>query len=367
MHLGIRSEQSLRERRVAATPASVASFVELGFRVSVVSGAGEPSGFSDDAYTEAGAHIVEAMLPSDPLNVLLCVAPPTDTALSAVADGGVVIGHLDPGANSERIASWSGRGITPIAMELVPRSTLAQAMDSLSSQATAAGYAAVLLGATELPKFMPMLVTAAGTVPPARVLILGVGVAGLQAIATARRLGAVVHAYDIRPETREQVESLGAKFVDAPTQKMDDGGYARAVDEETAAQQREVLASAVAQSDLIITTAQVPGRAAPRLIDRSMVKGMRHGSLIIDMAASSGGNVEGSEPDKETRIDGVRILGPTDLAARVAADASRMYGRNLLEMVKRFVTDETISIDPDDVVIGPAIVRTDRNEDAHDE
>lgn len=359
MHLGIRSEQSLRERRVAATPASVVSFVELGFRVSVVGGAGEPSGISDDAYSKAGADIVDAVLPSDSLDVLLCVAPPTDTAMSTVADGGVVIGHLDPAANNERIAEWSRRGITPIAMELVPRSTLAQAMDSLSSQATAAGYAAVLLGATELPKFMPMLVTAAGTVPPARVLILGVGVAGLQAIATARRLGAVVHAYDIRPETKEQVESLGAKFVDAPTQKMDDGGYARAVDEETAAKQREVLASAVAQSDLIITTAQVPGRTAPRLIDRSMIEGMSHGSLIIDMAASSGGNVEGSEPDKETRTEGVRILGPTDLAARVAADASRMYGRNLLEMVKRFVVDGTIVIDPDDAVIGPAIVRED--------
>ncbi|MGI9584208.1 MAG: NAD(P) transhydrogenase subunit alpha [Acidimicrobiia bacterium] len=356
MHLGIRSEQSLRERRVAATPASVAAFSDLGFRVSVVSGAGEPSGFSDADFAEAGATVVEAILPSDPVNVLLCVAPPTDTAISAVADGGIVIGHLDPGANRDRIAQWNNRGITSIAMELVPRTTLAQAMDSLSSQATAAGYAAVLLGATDLPKFMPMLVTAAGTIPPARVLILGVGVAGLQAIATARRLGAVVHAYDIRPETREQVESLGAKFVDAPTQKMDDGGYARAVDEETAEKQREVLASAVAQSDLIITTAQVPGRTAPRLVDRSMIEGMGHGSLIIDMAASSGGNVEGSEPDKETRIGGVRILGPTDLAARVASDASRMYGRNLLEMVKRFVVDEAIALDPEDAVVGPAIV-----------
>ncbi len=235
-------------------------------------------------------------------------------------------------------------------------------MDSLSSQATAAGYAAVLLGASDLPKFMPMLVTAAGTVPPAKVLILGVGVAGLQAIATARRLGAVVHAYDIRPETKEQVESLGAKFIDAPTQEMDEGGYARAVDESTAAQQREVLASAVARSDLIITTAQVPGRRAPRLIDRSMIEGMEHGSLIIDMAASSGGNVEGSEPDKETRIGGVRILGPTDLAARVAADASRMYGRNLLEMLKRCVVDGALTIDPEDPIIGPAIVSAEPSE-----
>jgi NAD(P) transhydrogenase subunit alpha len=228
-------------------------------------------------------------------------------------------------------------------------------MDALSSQATAGGYAAVLLGATEMPKFMPMLVTAAGTIPPARILILGVGVAGLQAIATARRLGGIVSAYDIRPETREQVESLGAKFIEAPTQEMDEGGYAKEVDAETAAKQREVLASAVADSDLIITTAQIPGRPAPRLIDRPAVEGMRAGSVIIDMAAGSGGNVEGSKPDEEVIISGVRVLGPTDLAARVSADASRMYARNQLEMIKRMVTDGELALDPDDAVVGPAI------------
>ena len=210
---------------------------------------------------------------------------------------------------------------------------------------------------------MPMLVTAAGTVPPARVLVLGVGVAGLQAIATAKRLGGRVSAYDIRPETREQVESLGATFIEAPTQKMDEGGYARAVDEETATEQRRVLASAVAESDLIITTAQIPGRPAPRLIDRSMVEGMRTGSVIIDMAAGSGGNVEGSEPDAEVDIAGVRLFGPTDLAARVAADASRMYSRNQLEMIKRMVTDGAFIVDPDDAVVGPAITHMPKSGD----
>ena len=272
--------------------------------------------------------------------------------------GGVVVGLLDPTNHPDLSGDLAERDVTAIAMELVPRSTLAQSMDALSSQATAAGYAAVLLGATELPKFMPMFVTAAGTIPPARVLILGVGVAGLQAIATAKRLGAIVYAYDIRPETKEQVESLGARFVDAPTQEMDEGGYARAVDEATAQQQREILAEVVADSDLVITTAQVPGRRAPRLIEADVVKRMRPGSLVIDMAAASGGNVEGSRPDEAVDASGVTILGPTDLPSRVAADASRMYGRNLLELVTRLVTDGGITIDADDPVVGPAIVRT---------
>ena len=187
--------------------------------------------------------------------------------------------------------------------------------------------------------------------------MLGVGVAGLQAIATAKRLGAIVYAYDIRPETKEQVESLGGRFVDAPTQEMDDGGYARAVDEDVASRQREILAGVVADSDLIITTAQVPGRTAPRLIEQDVVASMRPGSLIIDMAAGSGGNVEGSRPDEEVLIEGIRILGPTDLASNVAADASRMYGRNLIELITRMVTDDGFSVDPDDPVVGPAIVR----------
>jgi NAD(P) transhydrogenase subunit alpha len=270
--------------------------------------------------------------------------------------GSVVVGLLDPVAHEQTLAPLIDRGVTVVAMENVPRSTLAQSMDALSSQATAAGYAAVLLGATSMPKFMPMLVTAAGTIPPAKVLVLGVGVAGLQAIATAKRLGAVVTAYDIRPETKEQVESLGAKFIDAPTQEMDEGGYARAVDEETLAAQRAVLAKAVAEADLIITTAQVPGRKAPVLIDAAMVAEMSEGSVVIDMAAGSGGNVEGSRPNEIVMVNGVAIHGPTDLAAKVAADASRMYARNILEMVTRMVHDGAIVIDREDPVIGPAIV-----------
>lgn len=355
MQLGIRSELSASETRVAATPVSVAALIELGFDVAIESGAGSVAGFTDAAYANAGANVVTT-IEATSLDVLLCVGPPTSMSLATVTEGGVVVGFLEPGSNTDVIDQMEHRGIRAVAMENIPRSTLAQSMDALSSQATAAGYAAVLLGAGELPKFMPMLVTAAGTVPPAKVLVLGVGVAGLQAIATARRLGAVVHAYDIRPETKEQVESLGAKFVEAPTQQMDEGGYARAVDEETAAQQRAILSDVVAESDLVITTAQVPGRQAPRLIDMTMVERMASGSLIIDMAASSGGNVEGSRPDETVTVGGVRILGPRDLAASVAMDASRMYARNLTEVVSRMVVEGNLVVDGDDPVVGPALV-----------
>ena len=356
MHLGIRNEQSGNERRVAATPTSVASFTDLGFVVSVETGAGIPAGFTDTAYTEAGASVVEDLRSGDSIDLLIKIAPPSESDRELMSASGVILGLVDPTANMDTLTAWGESGITSISMEMVPRTTLAQSMDVLSSQATSAGYAAVLLGVTKLPKFMPMLVTAAGTIPPANVLILGVGVAGLQAIATAKRLGAIVYAYDIRPETKEQVESLGGRFVEAETQEMEEGGYARAVDEETAEKQREALASAVKDADLIITTAQVPGRRAPRLIDRSMVEAMRPGSLIIDMAAASGGNVEGSAPDETVVVNDVTILGPTDLASRVATDSSRMFGRNVLELVKRMVVDGELTVDHEDPVVGPAIV-----------
>jgi len=329
--------------------------MELGFDVSVEQGAGKGAGFSDTDFAAAGATVID-VLAEESVDVLLCVSRPDLAGTHAVKPGGVLIGLLDPGSDDGLEKGLAARSVTSIAMELIPRTTLAQSIDALSSQATAAGYAAVLLGATALPKFMPMFVTAAGTVPPARVLVLGVGVAGLQAIATAKRLGAIVYAYDIRPETKEQVESLGGRFVEAPTQTMDEGGYARAVDDDVAARQREVLAGVVADSDLVITTAQVPGRRAPRLIEHDVVASMRPGSLIIDMAAGSGGNVEGSVADEEVIVEGVRILGPTDLASHVAADASRMYGRNLLELLKRMVTDDGFMIDPDDPIVGPAMV-----------
>lgn len=353
MRLAIMKETSLGESRVAMSPNLIGSLLDLGFDVVIERGAGLGSGFTDAQYTEVGAEVLDEI--PDTVDVLLRVTPPDEAVIAKVKDGGIIVGFLDP---TERADSYRDqRGIHFVSMEMIPRTSLAQAMDALSSQATAAGYAAVLLGATRLPKFLPMLVTAAGTIPPAKVLVLGVGVAGLQAIATAKRLGAIVYAYDIRPETKEQVESLGGRFVEAPTQEMDEGGYARAVDEETAARQREVLANVVADSDLIITTAQVPGRTAPRLVDRSMVEGMEPGSIIVDMAAASGGNVEGSLPDQEVDVNGITILGPTDLASKVAADASRMFGRNLVEVVARMVNEEgQLVVDPEDAVVGPALV-----------
>jgi NAD(P) transhydrogenase subunit alpha len=356
MKLGIRNEQAKNEKRVAVAPASIASFIDLGFAVSIESAAGTSAGYPDSAYVDAGASVVPNLSDGEPIDLLVRITPPDDEDRALLAPSGVIVGLVDPAANGDRYTSWGENGITTISMEMVPRTTIAQAMDALSSQANAAGYAAVILGVNELPKFMPMLVTAAGTIPPANVLILGVGVAGLQAIATAKRLGAVVYAYDIRPETKEQVESLGGRFIEAPTEKMDEGGYARAVDEETEAEQKAALAKAVADADLIITTAQVPGRKAPRLIDASMVAAMKPGSIIIDMAASSGGNVEGSAPDERVSRSGVTILGPSDLASHVATDTSRMFGRNVLELVKRMVQDGVMTVDHEDAVVGPAIV-----------
>ncbi len=355
MHIGVPNETTRAERRVATSPQVIAALIAEGADVSVESGAGTAAGFTDEVLAGAGAEIVASLADTTPLDILLRVTPPDDDALKLIRDGGAVIGLLAPAANAERYLAQSH--IAAVALESLPRSTLAQSMDALSSQATAAGYAAVLLGASSMPKFMPMMVTAAGTVPPAQVLVLGVGVAGLMAIATAKRLGAVVYAYDIRPETKEQVESLGGRFVDAPTQEMDEGGYARAVDDETAAKQREILSDIVASSDLVITTAQVPGRAAPRLIDRADVERMEPGTVIVDMAAASGGNVEGSVPGEVVEIGGVKVFGPDDLASTVAADSSRMLARNLLELVKRMTVDGELLIDPDDPVVGPALVK----------
>lgn len=361
MHIGVPNETTRAERRVATSPQVLTALLAEGADVSVESGAGDAAGFTDGTLAAAGAQIVPSLADAAPFDILVRVTPPDDDALKLIRDGGAVVGLLAPSENAERYLAHSH--IAAVALESLPRSTLAQSMDALSSQATSAGYAAVLLGATSMPKFMPMLVTAAGTIPPAQVLILGVGVAGLQAIATAKRLGAVVYAYDIRPETKEQVESLGGRFVDAPTQEMDEGGYARAVDEETAAKQREILSDIVAGSDLVITTAQVPGRKAPRLVARADVERMQPGSVIVDMAAASGGNVEGSVPGDVVDIGGVKVFGPEGLASTVAADSSRMLARNLLELIKRMTVDGELLIDPDDPVVGPALVKREASDE----
>jgi H+-translocating NAD(P) transhydrogenase subunit alpha len=352
MRIGVGRERASGERRVAVVPISVKTYTGWGFSVLIEHGAGVAAGFADDEYESAGATI------SDPTGteVTLVVGPPSLDLIGRMAPGSILIGHLEPYIRSDLVAALRDAGVTAVAVEAIPRTTLAQSMDALSSQATAAGYAAVLLAASRSPKLMPMLVTAAGTIAPARVLVLGAGVAGLQAVATAKRLGAIVHAYDIREDTKEQVESLGARFVAAPTERADEAGYAREVGEETQQAQRQVLAPFVADADIVITTAQIPGLPAPRLVDAEMVRAMRRGAVVIDMAAAGGGNVEGSIADEVVDVEGVTILGPTDLAARVPADASRMYSRNLQEIVGRMRSGDALVVDLDDDIIGPATI-----------
>lgn len=356
MRVGIPKERAARENRVAAVPTSVKTFVDWGWDVAVETGAGVAAGYPDEAFIDTGATIVPNAVAAHEADLVLRVGPPTHEEIALLDAGSVLCGFLDPFVATDLVDALAQQNVTAVAVEAIPRISVAQAMDALSSQQNVAGYAAVLLAADAAPKFLPMLVTAAGTIPPARALVLGVGVAGLQAIATFKRLGAVVHAYDIRPETKEQVESLGAKFVEAPTQAADEGGYATEVDADTAARQQEVLATFVADADVIVTTAQIPGRPAPQLITEEMITPMHPGSVIVDMAASTGGNVAGSRPDEIVDIGGVAIYGPTDLPSRVATDASRMYARNLQEIANRMRTDAGITIDLDDDVIGPATI-----------
>ncbi len=353
--IGVPLEADPHEHRVALVPPSIGKLTELGWSVAVQSGAGAAAGFPDADYAAAGAEIGDqaAVLSSD---IVLVVGPPPPGLVLQIERGAILVGFLDPYVDRELMAACVEAGLTAIAIESIPRSTLAQSMDALSSQANLAGYAAVLMAAAESPKIMPMMVTAAGTIAPARVLILGVGVAGLQAIATARRLGAVVHAYDIRPETAEQVESLGAKFVAAPTLSADEGGYAIEVEADTQARQHDALAPFVAEADIVITTAQIPGRPAPLLVTKEMVHSMHAGAVILDMATSTGGNVEPSMADEVVDVNGVRILGPTHLAAGVAGDASRMYSRNLTSLVTRLHEEGVENVASDAIFAGATVV-----------
>ena len=349
MQLGILSEKAPGERRVAATPQTVATFLEWGWNVDVEAGAGVNAGFPDRLYIETGANMVDGST-ARAADIVLCVNAPEN--IEDLKSGSVLVGFLDPFVNGDLISSLNQKGVTAFAVEAIPRTTLAQSMDALSSQANIGGYAAALLAATSSPKMLPMMVTAAGTIPPSRALILGVGVAGLQAIATARRLGAVVYAYDIRPETAEQVESLGAKFVAAPTEEMDEGGYAKEVGEDTQAAQHAALTPHVADADLVITTAQIPGRPAPLLVTDEMIAQMKPGSVIVDMAAGSGGNVSASQPETMVDVDGVHIYGPTNLPADIPHDSSRMYARNLVALLERTRDEDGYKVDLDDEIIG---------------
>jgi len=324
------------EQRVAAVPETVKKLVQAGFEIEVQAGAGTHAGFIDAAYEAAGAKIsTNASASMRAADVVMKISEPLVTEVDALKAGAILFALLDPYRNLPLVRRLAERQITSFAMELVPRTTRAQAMDVLSSQASIAGYKAVLTGASRMPKYLPMMMTAAGTVQPARVVILGAGVAGLQALATAKRLGAVVEVSDVRAAVKEQVESLGGRFIDLPELGTAEGtgGYAKEVSKEFLEKQRAILKERLTHADLVITTAQVPGKKAPVLLSRDMVEAMKPGSVIVDLAASTGGNCELTRVDEEVSHNGVMVLGPANLAASVAADASLLFARNVYNLL----------------------------------
>ena len=353
MKVGVPKETAAGERRVALVPELVAKLE--GIEVVVEQGAGEAASFTDDAFTEAGASI------GDPwaANLVAKVRKPSDDEVGKLREGQVLIGFLQPLTDKEGIERLGSRGVIAFAMESIPRITRAQSMDALSSQATVSGYKAVVLAADRLPKFLPMLVTAAGTVVPAKVLIIGAGVAGLQAIATARRLGAVVSGFDVRPVVKEQVESLGAKFLElGVVGEETEGGYARELSEEEQRRQQEELEARIGDFDVVVTTALIPGRPAPKLIPQSAIESMRPGSVIIDLAAEAGGNADLTRPDEEVTHNGVTILGPTNLPSSMPYHASQLYARNVTALVNHLAPEGELALDfEDEITAGACVTR----------
>ena len=343
MRVGIPKEIATGERRVALTPDAVGPLTKIGIEIVVQAGAGDGAFFADTEYQKTGARIVpDAATLYRESDVVLKVQKPTLDEVDGMREGAVLIGFLQPSASADLLQRLAERKITAFAMELIPRITRAQSMDALSSQANVAGYKAVLIAAEAIPKFLPMMTTAAGTIRPAKVLVLGAGVAGLQAIATARRLGAVIWGYDVRPVVKEQVESLGAKFLEfdlGVKDAQDKGGYAKELSAEAERKQQEMLAEKTKEFDVVITTALIPGRPAPRLITKETVAGMKPGSVIVDLAAETGGNCELTEPDKEVVKHGVTIIGPTNLPSTLPVHASQLYSRNAVELLKLLVKD----------------------------
>lgn len=360
MNVVILRETTEGEARVALVPESVVKLVGLKANVLIESNAGLGAARTDDDYTQAGAEIGtsrERLL--EAADVLVCINRPPADDFQKLKSGAIVLGFLRPLDEPRALEPAIAKNLTTFAVELIPRITRAQAMDALSSMATVVGYKAVLIGADYIPRMFPLLMTAAGTVPPARVLVLGAGVAGLQAIATARRLGAVVAAYDVRAAAGEQVRSLGAKFleVDLGGIKTEDaGGYAVELSEEAMARGRDLIAEHAKTADVVITTAQVPGRRAPLLMTEAAVNGMKRGSIVIDLAASTGGNCAVSKPDETVERDGVTIVAPTNLAATVPVHASQLYSRNVTAFLSLIIKDGDLKLDMADDVVGPSCV-----------
>jgi len=337
------------ERRVAITPETAKKYASRGMRVMLERGAGETAGFPDEAY--ANVEFGDAAAVAAQADVMLCVQPLSIERVAAINEGAALIGQLRPHNAADQLAAYAQRKLAAFSLELLPRTTRAQAMDVLSSQAAVAGYRAMLIAAEAAPKFFPMLTTAAGTLRPSKVLVIGAGVAGLQAIATARRLGAMVEGFDVRPETREQIESLGAKFLDLGVNAAGQGGYARELTAEERAAQQAKLAEHVKTVDVIVTTAAVPGRPSPKIIPISMVDGMKASAVIVDLAAEGGGNCEATKPGERVQRNGVTIIGPLNLPSGAPLHASEMYARNLANFSELVIVDGAWKPDFEDELV----------------
>ena len=354
-------ETAAGERRVSATPAAVKKLKSLGCEVSVESSAGELSGFNDTLYKESGGEIVSGSNKNiwEIADVVFCVQTPSESNLSKLKKGAILLGLLNPYANEKLQKTITSKKISALSMELLPRISRAQSSDVLSSQANIAGYKAVLLAASELDRYFPMLMTAAGTVQPAKVVVLGGGVAGLQAVATAKRLGAIVFVSDIRPAVKEQVESLGARFIELPEideKPGESGGYAKAVTPEFLSKQKATLTKYLSEADVAVCTAQVLGKKAPVLIDSHMIEKMRPGAVVIDLAVSQGGNCEGTKSNETIIRNGVKLIGAGELPSSVPYDASTLYAKNLTSLITPFIKDGVINLDKEDELISGCLL-----------
>ncbi|MEX0649337.1 MAG: Re/Si-specific NAD(P)(+) transhydrogenase subunit alpha [Balneolaceae bacterium] len=359
MKVGVCKETEKNETRTALTPDGVEKLITLGFDVQVEKNAGLASSYTDESYTNAGATVTsgrdEVLSTCD---LLLAVQAPDEASVKKMKPGAVLVSFIWPLQNKEYVELLKAQNITGIAMDTIPRISRAQSMDALSSMSNIAGYKAALLGANQLDKYLPMMMTAAGTIPPAKVLVLGAGVAGLQAIATAKRLGAVVEAFDIRPEVKEQVESLGAKFVEVELEEVEEakGGYAKELNDRNKEKQKEAIHNHTKKSDIVITTALIPGRPAPKLITKAMVEDMSPGSVVVDIAAEQGGNCEVTKPGETFYHKGVAVMGPLNLPGSLAYHASRLYSKNMLSLLDLLIEDGKPNFNFDDEIIANATV-----------
>jgi NAD(P) transhydrogenase subunit alpha len=361
MRVAVPRETAADERRVALVPETVAKLVAAGFDVRVERGAGTGAGFADEDYGTAGAELADSASLTSGAEALVCVASPAGDVVSSLERGTVVIGFLEPLTDTEGVGRLRRQGVVAFAMESIPRITRAQSMDALSSQATVSGYKAVVLAADRVPRLFPMLMTAAGTIAPVRALVIGAGVAGLQAIATARRLGAVVSAFDVRPAVAEQVRSLGATFLDLGVRTEEtEGGYATELTAEQQAQQQAALEERIPDFDVVVTTAAVPGRPAPKLIPASAVDGMRAGSVIVDLAAETGGNCEVTVPGDVVEHGGVTVIGTRNLPSTMAFHASQLYSRNVGALLLHLAPEGDLVLDwEDEITSGACVARPD--------